>query len=408
MKIHSRHLRTRLFILVVLVLLILGCVPATKNPVQSITTTVPSTTLSVVQDTFIPLATVTTVPTPTAQQTIELSLEKDCIPIEEKMPDDIVLSGVWLRSEGKPYLENLDEHTKYEVPLKGRSILDTYPSAGDTAISPDGKHLAYIDSYLDSSFRVEKRILRIINSAGHSLPMDYWKGDWQWIIGWVDNHNLMLSLGTQGSQGVIILNPFTGSWNFFERPDWLKDDYFRWSYSYIPMLDWFVDYSNSPHLLLKDLKTGNTIWQTENWGGFTWSKDGSTLAVVSSNSVELISKNAVVTEFAISKFETDPWDKLVLSTGGQRLFFSTGYPEKFFFLDFKKSKIEALCPGEYDLYGNYPFWSPDNRFLILGVYDTGYYSTYNPYDILVDTEQIRAYKLPTRPGHERLAWFAQS
>jgi hypothetical protein len=401
MKIHSRHLRTHLFIWMILVSFVLSCVPAVKNPLQPAATIGFSATLPVIQDTSTPLKPVKSISTRTAPQIVELSLEQDCIPIEENIPEDLTLSGVLVRGQFKPYLENLDEHTKYEVPLKGGSIFSLYRP--DFAISPDGKHLAYIDSYLDDNFHMEKRILRVIKSSGHSLLMDYWPADWQWIIGWADNQTLALSIG---DQGLILLNPFTGHWTKF-RPEWLTDD-FGWFTPYVPPLGWLLDDSASPHMALKDVNTEKIIWQTDHRGSLNWSRDGSRVVVDTADLIHVISKDGQAMEFDISKLNLEFWD-VIVSPNGQKLAFETFSSEQFY-LDLKKAKIDGLCADVYKpslRYGSTPFWSPDNRFLVLSVYDSTSYLTYdNKFDILIDTEQRHAYKLPTKSYQYRLAWLA--
>jgi hypothetical protein len=260
--------------------------------------------------------------------------------------------------------------------------------------------------------KTEKRILRIINSDGHSMPMDYWVADWQSIIGWIDNKNLAisLSLDTEDYQKTIILNPFTGAWKNLELSQWLKENPPQRTV-YNPTFGWLLDYSYfpSPHRVLKDFKTGNIIWQNDQGGSFAWSRDGSTMIVNSASLMDRISKRGQVTEFDIKKLEMESWGDLELSPNGERLFFSAYYPERFFFLDIKKSIIHELCRDDYEMrtYISRPFWSPDNRFLVLGVYDSNSYPVYNSFDVLIDTEQLHAYKLVTRRNHERLAWLAK-
>ena len=425
MRFPNRHQRSILLSVLLLITLTSSCASATANSTQPVTTSVvASVTSPVVSNTptLIPSPTIETVSVPTNQLPIDVSLEKECIPIEDKMPDDLVLSGVWVRGAGKPYLENMDEHTKYEIPLKGGSIVSTY--SADFAISPDGKRLAYIDSYLDIDLyldptfgfqrrilRTQKRTLRIINSSGHSLSMDFWTVNWQWIIGWVDDQNLALSVSNSVSNNeVIILNPFTGDWKKFTPPEWVKlDDSSIWSLPYSPALERFWD-SDHQHLILKDIKTGDTVWESDEGGGFpSWSRDGSTLAVVSASSIDIISKDKQTIEFDIRKLGLDPSGNTALSPDSQNLFFTTDTPEKFVILDMNKSKIYKLCTNEYELtYRNRPFWSPDNRFIVLGVYDAKSYPVYNSFDVLIDTEQMSAYKLITRRYQARLAWLAKS
>jgi hypothetical protein len=265
--------------------------------------------------------------------------------------------------------------------------------------------MAYIDSYLDEAFRLERRILRIIKSSGHSLSMDYWPADWQWIFGWADNQTLALSIG---DQRVILLNPFTGSWKQY-KPEWLTDYTNIWFPPYAPTLDWFLDYSAS-YAALKDVKTERVIWQTDQGGSLNWSRDGSAVVVDTTDSINVILSNGTATEFDISSLELDFWD-VVVSPNGQKLAFENYSSFKQLYMDVKTAKIYQLCTNMYKptlRWGSTPFWSPDNRFLVLGVYDSTSYMTYNNnFDILIDTEEQRAYKLTTKSYQYRLAWLAK-
>jgi WD40 repeat protein len=401
MKIHSRHLQTQLFILVVLMLLVLGCVPRVEKPVQSVTTIVPSATSPVIQDTSTPSELVSNIVTPTTQQTDQLSLE-ECIPIEEKMPDDLILSGVWVRGAGKPYLENLEDHTRYEVPLKGGGMFTSY--SGDFAVSPDGKYLAYIDSYFNSEFRIEKRVLRIIKSSGHSLPMDYWPVDWQWLIGWIDNRHIAIFTG---NKEILILEPFTGEWKKLQQPSWLDNPAYDYSgYEgpfYSPSLSSVLVKPDYSIFELKDFRTGERLYMGNGspirWY-LDWSADGSILAI-GGNVLNVIIDNKQLIEFKTSKLGIDIVESLKLSPDGQKLVFTSDWSGKLFLFDVKQLKIRKLCSDEFNYWRN-PIWSPDSRFVVQEAHKPGF----EQFDILIDTQQMHAYKLASRDYQHRLVWLA--
>ncbi|HEX2995745.1 MAG TPA: hypothetical protein VHP14_13050, partial [Anaerolineales bacterium] len=147
MKFHNRHRRYLLGWMISL-LLVPSCSFKIERLDQPLATLLPSATLSVSTNTPTPVPTVESISTPTAQVNAEVALQ-ECIPVEERMPDDLILSGIWIRNRGKPYLEPMEGGTAYGVPLKGGGIFST--SQGDTAISPDGRYLAYIDTYMDAT-----------------------------------------------------------------------------------------------------------------------------------------------------------------------------------------------------------------------------------------------------------------
>ena len=118
MKPYNEYSRKLLFILIILVLHASSCSSSAVATERLTATVVPTATIPIFMDTPTLLPTVEAVPTPTVQPITELSLEPECIPIEEKMPADLALSGVWVRNRGIPYLETVDGRTAYEVPLK--------------------------------------------------------------------------------------------------------------------------------------------------------------------------------------------------------------------------------------------------------------------------------------------------
>jgi hypothetical protein len=404
MKLHSEHRQTHLFILIGLIFLVQGWVPMIEKPAQTGTTITPSVALPVIEDTFTPLAGVEAISSQATQQAVESIVEQECIPIEEKMPNNLILSGVWVRGAGKPYLENLEEHTRYEVPLKGGGIFTSY--AGDFAVSPDGKHLAYIDAYYNSAYKVEKRILRIIKSSGHPLSMDYWPADWQWLIGWTDNRHIAIFTG---NKEILILEPFTGEWKRLPQPSWLGNPGYDYSgYDgpfYSPTLKSVLVQPDYSSFELKDFVTGETLYtgngQPIRWG-LDWSANGSVLAIGSHEFLKIITGDQQIIEFPPSKFGIDRIDYPKLSPDGQKIAFTSSWSGKLFLLDIKRLEVRELCSGEFD-YWHRGVWSPESRFMVQTTYD----STYRSFDILIDTEQMRAYKLETKRYQQRLAWLAK-
>jgi len=352
------------------------------------------------------------IPTPGISPTPNVEMMSECIKIEEEPPIDLNISGVWIRNEGTPYLENLDENTTYTVPLEGGGLFST--RSGDMDISPDGKYLAYIDVYMNpEENRAEKRILRIIKSSGHVLNMNDWSVDWQWIIGWVDTQNIALFTG---KKEIIILNPFTGAWNKLDTPIWMPSEYrYRYSYKnggpyipyydYAPGLGWLLLQPDYKELQIRDAQSGETLWNLDN-GQFTSSVDGSTLLVESGNMITLMTKQ----DREVSKFDLNElgvyFYEMVLSPNGKKIAFSgrqeNSSREEFLIFDITHGAISKVCLNDYSLQSNFLSWSMDNRFVVIGIYD----EQYNKYDLIVDTENMAAYKLVSGQYQSRMVFLA--
>ncbi len=404
MKFHNRHGRTYLFVWMISILLVSSCSLKIERLDQPIATIPPPATLPVITDTPTSPPTVESISTPTTQATADLSLE-ECIPLEESMPADLNLSGIWVRNSGTPYLEPMDGHTAYGVPLRGGGIFST--SRGDMAISPDGRYLAYIDSYLDDTGkRTKSRILRIINSSGHSLSMDYWTIDWQWLIGWIDNQHIAIFTG---HKEILVLEPFTGRWERLQKPSWLEsidyDYYGNDGPFYSPSLDRILikpDYSNFE---LRDFQTGQTIYKgngyLDGWN-LDWSADGSTLAIGSEKFLQVITKNQQRIELDASKFGINSVNYPKLSPDGQKLVFTSDWSGKLFLFDIKQLEITKLCTDEFNFLTE-AVWSPDGRFVVQETYK----SSFDQFDLLIDTQQLRAYKLTSGQYQHRLVWLAE-
>jgi hypothetical protein len=336
---------------------------------------------------------------PTAAEPItSITISDECIPVEENLPSDLVLSGVWLRNEATPYFENLDDHADYIVPFKGGGLF------GEFAVSPDGKQMAYIDKYYNSNDDIEKRILQVIKSSGHSLQMDYWVEDWQWIIGWVNDQELALF---NARKEIIVLNPFTGAWREMSKPDWLMYDDNSWYKipAFSPTLEWILirqyDYS-----ALKDVQTGETILQPDDGSNMTWSANGLLLAVISNNTINLIDNGKQTKRINIAKLSGSSIRARLSPKGGDLAFtanyYSPSFKSEFFLLDIDKLEIKKLCETE-SIPWTYPVWSPDNRFVIQAAslsYD-------EEFDLLIDTQEMRAYKLISGRYNHRIAWLAK-
>ncbi len=405
--------KTTLFI-ILLFLIITACATMPASPasvsraVEIIASATPSSTSEatavpiVVTATSSPLLCRATAPAPTEK----------CIAIEQNVPDDLSLSGVWVINPGSPRLRNLDEKTFYGVPLEGGGLLSSY--SGDMAISPSGQHVAYIDTYLSAGMptRTEKRVLRVMRSSGHSLDMSYWKEEWQWLIGWVDDQNLALYTS---KKEVVILNPLSGAWRVFEQPEWLtKEDessyygYYRDLPGYSPNLEWVVQQSSNK-VSLRNVQTGETTWQINGdpWARWAWSADNKTVVIISEKWAYRVRNGNQVGQFNMSKFNYSYSYEPALSPDGSKLAFNAyktdDYRSRLVILDMETKKFSSLCDDLTSGWRNAPSWSPDGRFVVMNAHN----SDYEAFDVLVDAQEMKAYLFETNFLKGQVAWLAK-
>ncbi len=349
-------------------------------------------------------------------------VESQCIPIEDSAPANLPLSGIWLRNQYIPYLETVDGRSDYIVPYEGRGAFSL--GAGDAAVSPDGQYLAYIDNYLDpaANYRPQKRILRIIRSSGRAIYMDYWKQDWQWIVGWIDSQQLLLRIG---HDRLVALNPFTGEWKPFQLPGWLISPDQPGGGLGFDMLDSRALYGPGFRQVmlrtgmgsyeLRDMQTGLKIWSMRGYLGLekaSWSKDGSAVAFLLDDdaAIDILEDNNLVAALDLKTLLPDQEypSGLSLSPDGQKLVFasadsSDSRRSHLMLFDKEQGTLSRLCLDDILVGYGGPSWSPDGRFIVSPAYYWGYQKDF---DILVDTSQLRAFKLVSGQQQHRLLWLA--
>jgi hypothetical protein len=198
------------------------------------------------------------------------------------------------------------------------------------------------------------------------------------------------------------LNPFTGKFREFQKPEWLDYDESYWGLpTYSPNLDWAIVYTDG-EMSLKDVQTGEVLWKTSRNGYSSWSANSSFLKVISGESITVVTNGKQAREFGISNLGIDSSYPTILSPNGQKLVFTSYFPEKFFIFDITQLKVRELCNDELEFW-NEPFWSPDNRYVVQEVHN----SYYDQFDLLIDTQQLRAYKLTSGQYQHRLVWLAK-
>lgn len=389
----SHNFLLKIVSVIIISTILTGC-SGTATPLSATATSIPPSetpSITLVEPTPTPLPVSTSVPA------TSLTIADKCIPVEENLPNDLALSGVWLRNEATPYFENLDDHADYLVPFKGGGLFREY------AISPDGKLMAYIDPYMDPARNgTEKRILRVVRSSGHAINMDYWVEDWQSILVWVDNQNIAL---LNAKEEIIILNPLTGEWKNIQEPRWLpqkasKYDYFP-NYTFGPTLNLIFIRPDYKSHEVRDFQTGKVIWQAKNSADVTWSPDGSMLIITPSKGgfIYLITKDMQVKKYDIRNITPDPVYQISLSPNGSMIALDDS---TFFLFDLTQTQVNKLCAENIQPWYD-PIWSPDNRFII----QPAHISFTEEFDLLIDTQEMHAYKLISGQYNHRIAWLAK-
>lgn len=392
-----------IFRLALLAMMIAGCAPAKPAP------TVPTLPQTALPSAF---ATATAAPA-----TPSMTVASRCIPIEDTASDNLPLTGIWVRNEAIPYLEDIATSADKRIPLNGGGIFST--SRGDMAVSPDGKHIAYIDQYFDAvvKYQPTRRVLRVIDSTGHSLQMDFWKEDWQYIIGWVDDQQIALFTS---SEQIVVLNPFSGDWEPFAEPAWLiakgfTGDKYRFddwqAPTFTPRLNTVIIPSESGGDDLRDMQSGAVLFHGLSDGGYwtpDWSADPSNWALIAQGDiVTFLQNNHPVAEFDAQAIvpDIDFLYDLKLSPDGQKVAFSAPEPHAYrtqlLVYDRTKRAADVICSDKFEFDWSHIAWSPDSRFLVGEIYDR----TYQDFDVLVDTQQGRAFKLISGRFQHRILWL---
>lgn len=389
---------------------------STPEPIQSTNTAIPTTTL-----------TLAPTPKPTKTPTVGESIvvEQKCME-PENLPQDLKLSGVWIRNPASPYLENLTDNTKYSIPLKGGGKLDS-GWKGNMTISPDGKLLAYLDGFINKAGRAtDKWEFRIIKSNGQFLPLKDWTFDTREIIGWANNNEIILKIYSSG-QKYIVYDPFTGEKreiiidkNIINFPFETEDIISEWNTG---------DYFN-PDKIVFYTRDGNQFYDVSTWkriinidlgyaSELAWSPDLSTLLVapyidgnqdnlyIIQNDKVFLKLNLAVQGYeGIIGYDWSPNSKKFLVGTTSKI----AMTDKTAIMDLETLQVTVLCiNGEkieqvFRSY-NQPAWSPDGRFLIYSYYGENSDGE-GGRNFLIDTEQWRAYKLVLKYDSDIIGWLA--
>lgn len=402
--------QSRKNIIIFLIALILGCTSTPETTLQQNSANTPTPHPTSINTTSVA----------TLRPTLPVQVEDRCLSLEDSLPPDLQLEGVWVRQSGKPYLENLEENLRYRIPLDGGAALHTYN--GYWAVSPNGEWLAYLDPILDVSEKITRTkglTLRVIHSSGYFLSMDYWPIDFQTIQYWVDNENLLLRTDHRN----IVLNPFTGKWHEVQKPYWLeeKSDGGSWfnPYQYSPRIDYVIE-NLEDHSEIKSFVSGESLFGDSAIGFFgttSWSPDGTMLFLITGegknvhilkNDKEILKANLVEIG-VLSKSIYDYIDSATWSLDNQRLLLDTDMNS--LVLDINENKIYKICFTDKNInkdwiFGNGFFSSKDGKYIIVKRSLVNEKPYVQRIDILIDIENMRAYRLPEIAYKDYIGWLA--
>jgi len=413
MKFSNRQIKTSLLTLNIWILLVSGCV--TENTVHPTVTFKPSAILPIVADTSTPLPMASIISSPTIRPTPTNATEPMCLNLDDQLSPDLHLTGVWVRGNIKPYLENIETKARIGIPLNGNSGLSVYDN--DFAVSSDKKWLAYIDIYINGN-KTNKQILRAISSSGYSLDLNQWPADFQWIDKWSRSRELILDLGFFSIRKFTLLNPFTGKYQIIQPSRLNNSDSYYSEISFSPDLKYVASTSAgypTGKLEIRDTKTEEILLDgigDYGWDEIAWSPDSSKLAVALDSSVILYASDNFKHELMYQISDSN--EQLVWAPDSTKIVF-IGYGNKdITVLDAQPGKTTIYCIDdqqyEYDYDWENPFWSPDGGYLIVNGYRHIVPFTYpfkgETFDLLIDIKQSRAFYLPAKSSSYREAWLA--
>jgi len=252
-----------------------------ETPTPTATSTPTSMPTPVPTATYIPF-TYTPTPDPISIQCIDpvpaqfSELNLDGVLAVYQNPDD---------THPDSYLLNLKTGSKFDILDRSSRVL------ADFIVSPDRKHLAYVDSSPLVGYSPDDRYI-IMDAAGKIVVSQYADPNWYQIVDWQDNSHLLIMLEKRNPDGgyietpatLIRWNPFTGEKERLE-PDFPD--------IYIMPVDWGA-YSFSPTIydpgmryviypFANDGVFGITLWDLTtkraivnlNWGRRPiWAPDG--------------------------------------------------------------------------------------------------------------------------------------
>src|SRR5262249_30337034 len=153
--------------------------------------------------------------TPTPRYPPEAHIKTQCLKVEPSPPglansigsvvmDNRVLPNGTFKPE--TYLRNM---------TTGKTV--TIPFGTIDVVSADHSLLALFNPIFDDDYGVISKNLIVADADGRVLKVIPWEREWQWVLGWIGDHSLLLSwYSASSSYKQLVLNLSTGERNFLQ------------------------------------------------------------------------------------------------------------------------------------------------------------------------------------------------
>ena len=222
-KTWEREKASQATLFLLLITLILGCNPVmesfTSTPVPSVANTPLSLPSIKTAPQLTPTLTYTLLTTPigtTAEETpdaLQEMLSADCLANFPELPRH-TLSGHLI-------LQRINEYFLFDLDTARTTNLDISTSedyATKFSASRDGKWLVYVVLRGNSQFGVIEPAKSILQQAT-GQRIEWGKDNFENVIGWLDDQNIIITRRNQPFNSTVILNPWTGTEEVFSLSD---------------------------------------------------------------------------------------------------------------------------------------------------------------------------------------------
>jgi hypothetical protein len=273
--------------------------------------------------------------------------------------------------------------TGKSIPLPSDGEESSRPTLGESIVSPDRNHLAYLELSTNTAGQTSKVILRVVDANGTLVtnqkfyPEQFFQ-EWRWL----DRERLEIITPANRATGTILLfNTLTGQWQSLTNkfPNMYQDFELRpsqWSVSYSPDMTWaiylgqFAPAGAGP--VVWEITSDRVIWESISsfWGIHVpqWSPIGNVVAVIVNDTLYRINHEGQAEPVPLA--DTNQVVNFSWSPDGQHLaMLVRDQPE----MDNGRLLVYTPASGETIDFCNTrkisylnpaPIWSPDSRMLI--------------------------------------------
>jgi hypothetical protein len=313
-------------------------------------------------------------PTPTDQNWVK---EQVCLAREANINNHSLDGKIILSGQQNTYIYNISTNSTSKFPTTSGGYVGLYSE--DFHLSPNGKWLAYVESYTNETYQTQFRRLRLINGDLIPILPSGWDADWQWILGWIDDNWLAVWLPHQEAGTIVILNPFTAKTQLlstgfsFPEPRYKASSWYIWGRPrlfFSPDLTKVIFPNDAKGVLWdiaaqKELWSGN-IYEYAESDNAKWSQDSKyAVIVVSKPSGEKLYLYDVEKEQAthIPLVGYGGIGEFSLSPDGQKIAiwvtpdFLGGEPKELMVIDLERKTITDICVRSSAAGTSQPVWS---------------------------------------------------